>query len=180
MSHRWPTRVAAALLAAVAAAPASPAHAQRVQYPTTRTVEQVDDYHGTRVADPYRWLEDLDSPETASWVKSQNELTFGYLAGLPGRDALRQRLTEVWNYPRVSIPFREGGRLFFTRNTGLQRQSPYFATRPGASTIDGAALVLDPNALSPDGSVSLSMFAPTRRAATWPTGSPRGARTGGR
>ena len=156
MSHRWPT--ATAVLLAVAAA--APAHAQRVQYPPTRTVEQTDDYHGTRIADPYRWLEDLDSPATAEWVKAQNGLTFGYLAGLPGRDALKQRLTEVWNYPRVSIPFREGGRLFFTRNTGLQRQSPYFATRPGAQSIDGAAMVLDPNALSPDGSVSLSLFSP--------------------
>jgi prolyl oligopeptidase len=155
MSYRWPTATAACLAAAAAAAPA---HAQRVQYPTTRTVEQIDDFHGTRVADPYRWLEDLDSPETAAWVKAQNDVTFGYLAGLPGRDQLKQRLTEVWNYARVSVPYREGGRLFFTRNTGLQRQSPYFAAR--GATTDGAALVLDPNALSPDGSVSLSRFAP--------------------
>ena len=135
MSHRWPTATAALSGVLLVVAAAAPAHAQRVQYPQTHTVGQTDDYHGTRIADPYRWLEDLDSPETAAWVKAQNGVTFGYLAGLPGRDALKQRLTEVWNYPRVSIPFREGGRLFFTRNTGLQRQSPFYATKPGARTL---------------------------------------------
>jgi prolyl oligopeptidase len=155
MSHRWPTATATLFAAAAVAAPAS---AQRVQYPTTRATEPADDYHGTRVADPYRWLEDLDSHETAEWVKAQNAVTFDYLAATPGRDALKQRLTELWNYERVSVPFREGGRLFFTRNTGLQRQSPWFAT--GGRAIRQASLVLDPNALSPDGSVSLSRFSP--------------------
>ncbi len=165
-----PRRPAAALAAAFLAAPAAgaqqPAPAPtsstpRVQYPATRRVDQVDDYHGTRVADPYRWLEDLDGPETAAWVKAQNAVTDAYLAATPGRDVIRDRLTAMWNYPRVSLPYREGGRLFFTKNTGLQKQSPYYTTR-GATAADAARaeLVLDPNEISKDGSTSLSMFAP--------------------
>ena len=144
-----------------AAPAAAPASAARVQYPPTRRVDQVDDYHGTRVADPYRWLEDLDGAETARWVAAQNAVTSAYLAALPGRDVLKQRLTAMWNYPRVSLPWREGGRLFFTKNTGLQKQSPYFTTRGRtAADVASADLVLDPNAISADGSTSLSLFAP--------------------
>jgi prolyl oligopeptidase len=146
---------------AAAVAAATPADAQRVQYPTTRTVDQADTYHGTRVADPYRWLEDLDSPETAEWVKAQNALTFGYLGALPARDAIKQRLTEMWNYPRVSLPWREGGKLFFTKNTGLQRQSPYYmATGAAKGAAERATLVLDPNEISKDGATQLSRFTP--------------------
>jgi len=167
MAHRWfpvTAAVTAALTAAAhvsaqpTATPTSHPTGARVQYPETKTVDQVDDYHGTRVADPYRWLEDLDAPTTADWVKAQNAVTFGYLAGIPGRDAIRTRLTEMWNYPRVSLPFREGGRLFFAKNSGLQRQSPYYMTT--GRTPDDAALVLDPNAISADGAVALSRFNP--------------------
>src|SRR5215207_5620231 len=120
-------------LVALAAALPTPTLAQRtVQYPTTKTVEQVDDYHGTRVADSYRWLEDLDGAETASWVKAQNAVTFGYLGATPARDAIQARLTELWNYPRVGLPWREGGRLFFTKNSGLQKQSPYYVATGAA------------------------------------------------
>jgi len=127
----------------------------RLGYPVTRAASTVDVYHGTRVADPFRWLEDLDAPATQEWVKAQNALAFGYLAQLPRRDAIKQRLTELWNYPRQSVPFREGGRLFYTKNTGLQRQSPYFVR-----DAKGERLVLDPNAISADGSTALSRFAP--------------------
>jgi prolyl oligopeptidase len=171
MPRRSLAASAAILLAAPLAgaqqqpAPATPAagptSTARVQYPATRRVDQVDDYHGTRVADPYRWLEDLDGSETAQWIKAQNGVTDAYLAATPGRDAIRDRLTAMWNYPRVSLPWREGGRLFFTKNTGLQKQSPYFTTRgTSAADVAAAALVLDPNEISKDGSTSLSMFAP--------------------
>ncbi|GJG85715.1 prolyl endopeptidase [Gemmatimonadetes bacterium T265] len=158
--------VAAPAVRAAAAQPLPASSSSRVQYPATRRVDQVDDYHGTRVADPYRWLEDLDGPETKSWIAAQNAVTNAYLAATPGRDAIRDRLTALWNYPRVSLPYREGGRLFFTKNTGLQKQSPYYAVA-GATTADAArgaaeraALVLDPNEISRDGSTSLSMFTP--------------------
>jgi prolyl oligopeptidase len=160
-----PRRAAARRPAGAGAArpppPAAPHQRRPRAVPATRRVDQVDDYHGTKVADPFRWLEDLDGPETAGWVKAQNAVTDAYLAATPGRDAIRDRLTAMWNYPRVSLPWREGGRLFFTKNTGLQKQSPYYTTR-GASAADvaGAALVLDPNEISKDGSTSLSMFAP--------------------
>ena len=166
-------RTAAALVGAAALSLPSAAFAQvpttptatpsssRVQYPKTQTVEQVDDYHGTKVADPYRWLEDLDGAQTAQWVQAQNAVTNGYLNALPGRDVIKQRLTEMWNYPRVSLPSREGGRLFFTKNTGLQRQSPYYtATGAAKGAAERATLVLDPNEISKDGSTSLSMFTP--------------------
>ena len=91
-------------------------------YPPSRTVDQTDDYHGTRVADPYRWLEDVDSPETRAWIAAQNAVTEAYLARIPGRERLRQRLTELWNYPRREAPVRRGGRYFQWRNTGLQNQ----------------------------------------------------------
>ena len=152
---------AAALLTARTAAAQPAAATARVQYPTTATVPHVDDYHGTRVADPYRWLEDLDSPETKAWVAAQNAVTSGYLATSPGRDAIRDRLTALWNYPRVSLPFREGGRLFFTKNTGLQKQSPFYAALGAAEgAAQRSALILDPNEISKDGSTSLSMFTP--------------------
>jgi prolyl oligopeptidase len=153
-----------------AAAGGGPTSAARVQYPATRRVDQVDDYHGTKVADPFRWLEDLDGPETPAGCRRRTRHR-----RLPrrhaGRDAIRDRLTAMWNYPRVSLPWREGGRLFFTKNTGLQKQSPYYTTRGAPRpTPSGAALVLDPNAISKDGSTSLSMFAPDPTAPTWPTG----------
>ena len=143
------------------AAPTASTPTTRVQYPKTRTVDQTDDYHGTRVADPYRWLEDLDGADTKGWIAAQNAVTFGYLDATPGRDAIKQRLTEMWNYPRVSLPYRQGGRLWFTKNTGLQRQSPYFtATGAAKGAAERATLILDPNEISKDGSTSLSMFSP--------------------
>jgi prolyl oligopeptidase len=141
------------VLAGAAARSQAPDAGSRISYPATRTVDVVDDYHGTKVADPYRWLEDLDSPEVAEWVKAENAVTTPYLAALPGRDALDARITALYNFPRTSAPFWEGGRWFYTRNTGLQKQDVWYSR----ATLDGEEkLLLDPNQLSPDGSTALA------------------------
>jgi prolyl oligopeptidase len=127
-------------------------------YPPTKKGDVVDNYFGTKVADPYRWLEDLNSSDTQSWVTAQNALTFKYLGSLEKRDRLQKRITELWNYPRVTPPTFEGGRWFYWRNTGLQRQAVVF----GRTSLDGPeTVVLDPNTLSPDGSIALSGFEPS-------------------
>ena len=100
-----------------------------IDYPVTRTVEQQDNYHGATVADPYRWLEDANSADTAAWVQEQNKLTQGYLAQIPGRDAIKARLTKLWNYERFSVPFKEGGRYFYSRNDGLQNQAVLYTMK---------------------------------------------------
>jgi prolyl oligopeptidase len=150
-----------AALALIVALPLASGASQtppRVQYPTTRTVDHVDDYHGTKVPDPFRWLEAIDSASVAEWVRSQNAVTMPYLAALPGRDLFKQRITALYDYPRTSLPFWEGGRWYYAKNSGLQRQSVWYS-RP---TLDGAErVVLDPNQLSPDGSVALSGFTPS-------------------
>jgi prolyl oligopeptidase len=129
-----------------------------LRYPDTRKGDVVDRYGSTNVADPYRWLEDLDSPEVAAWVAAQNAATFTHLDALPLRDHLKRRLTELWDYPRTSLPVVENGRLFYSRNTGLQRQSPIYVR---AGVFDPPSLVIDPNLFSPDGSTSLSQYAPS-------------------
>ena len=122
-------------------------------YPPARKSDQVDDYHGTKVADPYRWLEDLDSEETRNWVEAQNKLSFGYLGSIPARNALKERLTKLWNYEKYGIPFKEGNRYFYTRNSGLQNQSVLYTV----TSLDAQPqLVLDPNTLSADGTVAVS------------------------
>ena len=130
-----------------------------MRYPDTRRDDIVDVYGTTRVPDPYRWLEDLDSPDVAEWVAAQNAVTFAYLDTLPLRDHLKARLTELWNYPRTTLPIVENGRQFYSRNSGLQRQAPVYM-RTGI--YDDPAVVIDPNALSPDGSLSLSHYMPSR------------------
>jgi prolyl oligopeptidase len=127
-------------------------------YPPARKSEQADDYHGVKVADPYRWLEDLDSEETKSWVEAENKLTFGYLNEIPARAKIRERLTKLWNYERYGTPFKEGGRYFYARNSGLQNQSVYYSV---TSLTDEPKLLLDPNTLSTDGTVALSGLAPS-------------------
>jgi prolyl oligopeptidase len=92
-------------------------------YPLSRKADQVDDYHGTKVADPYRWLEDPDSEETKAWVEDQNTVTFGYLSEIAVREPIKQRLTQLWNYEKYGIPFKEGNRYFYFKNDGLQNQS---------------------------------------------------------
>src|SRR6201989_2095725 len=98
----------------------------KLVYPVTKKVEQVDDYFGTKVFDPYRWLEDETSPETKAWVEEENRLTFGYLDKIPFREKLKARLTELYNYPRIGAPFHYGDTYFFTKNDGLQNQSVYY------------------------------------------------------
>jgi prolyl oligopeptidase len=121
-------------------------------YPSTRRDETVDLLHGERVADPYRWLEDTSSSETAEWVKLQNELTESVLATVPGRTEIRDRLTQVWDYPRIGVPHERGGRWFQLRNSGLQPQAVlYVMTSPS----DEGRVLLDPNTLSDDGTVAL-------------------------
>jgi prolyl oligopeptidase len=129
-----------------------------LHYPDTRRDDVVDQYGATRVADPYRWLEDLESPEVAAWVAAQNEVTFAHLEGLPLRARLKQRLTELWDYQRTSLPIVENGRLFYAKNSGLQRQSPIYVR---AGFFDAPSLVIDPNLFSPDGSISLAQFMPS-------------------
>jgi len=124
----------------------------RPAYPPTRTVGQIDTYHGTKVADPYRWLEDDNSPETKAWVEAQNRLTFAWLEQIPERETLRKRLTSLWNFERVSVPFERNGRLFYSKNNGLQNQSVLFVTVPGKP----ARVLLDPNTFSADGTVALA------------------------
>ncbi len=124
-----------------------------IAYPVTRTVTQVDDYHGTLVADPYRWLEDLNAPETQAWIEAQNALTFSYLEQIPVRDAIRRRLTELWNFPRVGAPFRHGEHYFQFRNSGLQNQDVLYVMK---TPTDTGRVLLDPNSFSPDGTVALT------------------------
>jgi len=128
-------------------------------YPESHKIDQVDDYHGTEVADPYRWLEDVDSDETKAWVTAQNEVTFAYLESLPARERIKKRLTELWNYPRYGAPFREGARYFFSKNDGLQNQSVFFVQEG----LDAEPRVLlDPNILSEDGTVAVVSRAVSR------------------
>jgi len=130
----------------------------KLTYPVAQKGSVIDDYHGTKVPDPYRWMESLDSKEVADWVAAENRVTDPYLKSLPLRDPFNTRLTELWNYPRVGIPIVEGGRLFYARNTGLQKQSPiYMRTSADASP----ELALDPNAISEDGSVSVGQWQPS-------------------
>jgi len=150
--------VVAALVAILAGlATAAPAAARPAiaapRYPASRTVDVVDDYHGTKVVDPYRWLEDADAQETAAWVKAQNELTFAHLAAIPERDAIRARMTALWNYERYETPSRKGDWYFYKKNDGLQNQSVYYKQ----SVASGEPTVfIDPNTFSADGTVALT------------------------
>ncbi|MGC9997693.1 MAG: prolyl oligopeptidase family serine peptidase [Terriglobia bacterium] len=153
-------RVRLSLLLASAGLIASTVLSQqaRIEYPPTRTVDTVDTYGSVRVLDPYRWLEDLDSKEVADWVKAENAVTMPYLAALPGRDAFRERITALYNYARTSVPFWEGGRWWYTKNSGLQKQNVWYSRL----TLTGAEeMIIDPNQLSPDGSTALSEFTPS-------------------
>lgn len=130
--------------------------AQELKYPVARTDEVVDDYFGTTVADPYRWLEDPDSPETQAWVEKENKLTYDYLNAIPVREKIKTRLTGLWNYSRYSIPQKKGERYFFFKNDGLQNQSVLYTQKTLKSE---PAVVIDPNEFSPDGTIALSNLA---------------------
>jgi prolyl oligopeptidase len=122
-------------------------------YPKPKTVEQVDDYHGVKVADPYRWLEDTDSADTHAWVEAENKVTFGYLEQIPYRKAIRDRMMKLWNFERFTVPQQQGGRYFYQHNNGLQNQNVLLVAE--ALTAEPRQL-LDPNTLSSDGTVALA------------------------
>lgn len=132
----------------------APANAA-LTYPVTAKTNQVDNYHGTPVADPYRWLEDDNSAATKAWVEAENKITFGYLEKIPERAAIKQRLTTLWNYERFGAPHKEGSRYFMSHNNGLQNQAVLF-TMPSLDAEP--TLLLDPNTLSTDGTVSLAGY----------------------
>jgi len=149
--HRFVFAGAALLAAAIAIV----AQESKLKYPTTRTVEQTDDYHGTKVADPYRWLEDdvRKSTEVAAWVAEQNKVTSAYLDSIPERAGIKARITELWNYEKVSAPSKRGGKYVFTRNDGLQNQNVVYIQD---SLAGEPRVLLDPNSWSKDGTVALA------------------------
>jgi prolyl oligopeptidase len=122
-------------------------------YPVARRGDTVDDYSGTKVADPYRWLEDPDSPETRAWIEAENKITFGYLNDIPQRTAIKNRLTKLWNFERYTPPSKEANRYFYFKNDGLQNQSVLYTVERLDAT---PRVLLDPNKLSADGTVALS------------------------
>ncbi|HAN00894.1 MAG TPA: S9 family peptidase [Marinilabiliales bacterium] len=131
---------------------------EKLNYPMTRKVDTVDHYFGTAVADPYRWLEDDNSDSTKAWVVAQNAVTNAYLAKIPYRTQINSRLTKLWDYPKISAPFHEGGRYFVFKNNGLQNQSVAYLL----DSIGGnESVILDPNTFSDDGTVSLTAFSPS-------------------
>ena len=135
--------------------------AQPLQYPTTRKVDHTDAYHGTKVADPYRWLEDDTSAETAAWVEAENKVTFPYLERIPFRQQFQDRVKALSNYERYSAPSRKGQYFFFSKNDGLQNQSVWYIQKG----LDGQPEVLiDPNSWSADGTTRLGAFAPSKDA----------------
>lgn len=125
----------------------------KLNYPETKKVDTVTDYFGTEVKDPYRWLEDDRSEETENWVKRQNEVTFDYLENIPYRNKLKERLTKLWDYEKLSAPFTEGGKIYFFKNDGLQNQSVLYRRE---SEEAEAKVFLDPNKFSEDGTTSLA------------------------
>jgi prolyl oligopeptidase len=136
--------------AATQLAAQSPLH-----YPIARKSDQSDTYFGTTVADPYRWLENTDSPETKQWIEAENALTFQYLASIPERASIKDQLTRIWNYPKYNVPVKRGKDYFFTENSGLQNQAVLYVQH-GLKGV--RKMVLDPNTLSSDGTVALGVW----------------------
>lgn len=124
-------------------------------YPETRKDSTVDNYFGTEVADPYRWLEDDRAAETEAWVEAQNKVSFGYLETIPYRDELKEKLTELWNYERVGAPSERGDYTYFSKNNGLQNQSVVYRFKTEGGSMEDAEVFLDPNNFAKDGSTSL-------------------------
>ncbi len=146
---------ASAVLVALVAG-ASFAQSEGWKYPPAKTVDQVDDYHGVKVADPYRWLEDPDSAESRQWIDAQNTLTEGYIRGVPERQAIIDRITKLWNFEKYGTPSKQGGRYFWSYNSGLQNQSVIYT----ADSLGGEGRVLlDPNTLKADGTMALAGMA---------------------
>jgi prolyl oligopeptidase len=130
-----------------------PFSAKSLTYPSSYKSNQVDNYHGTSVADPYRWLEDPDSEETRTWIEAQNQVTFGYLSEISAKEKIKQRLTKLWDYEKYGIPFKEGERYFYFKNDGLQNQSVLYTLK---TLDDQPKVLLDPNKLSEDGTIALA------------------------
>ena len=124
----------------------------KIQYPEVHKVDQIDDYHGIKISDPYRWLEDVDSTQTMEWIKQENDLTFSFLEKIPARNKIRERLTKLWDFAKASSPYKKGGRYFQFRNSGIQNQDILYVSE---SLTDEFRILLDPNTHSEDGTVSL-------------------------
>ena len=146
-----------AALAVFAALPLLGADAG-LKYPVVKQGDVVDDYHGTKVKDPYRWLEDLGSADTKAFIDAQNALSSSVLQAIPAHAEVQKRLTALWNYPRTAVPVREGGKLFYRKNSGLEKQAPLFVR---GSLAEAPRLLIDPNALSPDGSLAFARSEPS-------------------
>lgn len=151
--RRYSFRTVLSLLAIVAGTTGAQTQNAPLSYPAAARGTQVDIYHGVSIADPYRWLEDTDSPATKAWVEAQNRLTESFLATIPERPAIKNRLTQLWNYARHTAPFKEGGRYFYFQNTGLQNQNVLYV-QDGRNSPP--RVLLDPNLFSADGTVALS------------------------
>ena len=131
---------------------------ERLNYPAAKRDTVVDDYFGTQVPAPYQWMEDLNSPEVKQWVEAENKLTDEYLSKIPIRGWIQQRLTQLWDYPKSGVPDEQGGRFFFRKNSGLQNQSVVYVQ----DGLEGEPrTLLDPNTLSPDGSLALAGYEPS-------------------
>lgn len=128
---------------------------QKINYPETKKTDVTDNYHGTQVADPYRWLENDTSAETAAWVEAQNKVTLGYLQQIPFREQIKNRLTKIWDYPKYSVTFKKGNRYFYFKNDGMQNQSVMYVQE---SLEAEPKVLLDPNKFSEDGTVALSNY----------------------
>jgi prolyl oligopeptidase len=155
-------------LVAVCAILASAVAAQKFDYPQPRRADQVDDFHGVKVADPYRWMEETDSAETRSWIDAENKLTQSYISTIPQREAIKNRLTEIWNYERYGAPSKIApGFYLFSKNTGLQNQSVLYRAK---SIDDPGAIFFDPNKIREDGTAALSGSAFTDDGKLWAYG----------
>jgi prolyl oligopeptidase len=130
----------------------SAAHSATIKYPPAPTSNQVDDYFGTKVRDPYRPLENPDAPQSRKWIEAEDKITFDFLGAIPERDRIKKRLTEVWDYERFGVPFKEKNRYFFSKNSGLQNQSVLYTA---ANFSDQPRELLDPNLLAKDGTIAL-------------------------
>lgn len=129
-------------------------HSQdKLKYPETKKVNQVDDYFGNKISDPYRWLEDTDSKEVKEWIGEENKVTFSYLEKIPYRNKIKERLTEIWNYPKYTQPFKAGNNYFFYKNDGLQNQDVLYIQKDLSSESE---VFLDPNTFSADGTIALN------------------------
>jgi prolyl oligopeptidase len=156
MKHRTGSLAIVAACAATVTLSAS-CRSSVTAYPEAQKGDVVDQYGATRVPDPYRWMENLDAPQVAAWVAAENKATSDYLGRLPMRDVLKARITQLWDYPKTSIPTLETGKLFYRKNSGLEKQAPLYVR---AGLTGAPEQVLDPNTWSEDGSLSLAAFAP--------------------